>query len=624
MTQAEDIQSLIGRRYSPIEIVREQRSGWKVGIIPSFIGGINDKLPADLIKDSESPYLKNLSFLGGMLKVDTGYIKFGSLLDDVPKGIFEHKQADGVSTRLCVTNKTVYKYNVTDEEWHVISGGVTTTLAADMSDTDTQATVASDANFTVGSVFAVALNTGKQMIREVATLPGGNVITFTPAAGGTPGVVATSGNDVLQGAELSGDDDNQVVFAAVPSNEWTAFTNGVNPPYRYEASADTVVTLASLSGATLAATTVCKTLAMFKSALCLINLIEAATYRSYKMQWCDPGDPTDWTGGNSGNNSLLDSRDAIIAAKPIGSSLALYRSNSIVLMNYQGGAGNFFFRFDTSVYGEVAGTQGVGAVSPNAVFALPDEAVVMTSDGIYLYRGGFNIPLISGDVFNGTFGAQGDMDGENTGQNFLHFLDRTNEVFCFYRSTSSTYGFPDRALVLDLATRKFRKRFFRDGITCAGDTSTSPTVVTINDLIGTIDEQAWLLGGGAAATGIGTVLIGTVVASHVMEYNYMTPEDDGFRINWEMHTKDIDGVDHELTLDWIEFEMGAIQAYILYSMDSGQNWKYIGYVGDTNILPRRMSISKTARKFRFLVLGYGGGGSIGKMALRFKDSYAVL
>jgi hypothetical protein len=348
--------------------------------------------------------------------------------------------------------------------------------------------------------------------------------------------------------------------------------------------------------------------------------VEAGTYRPYKYQWCKPGDPTDWDDVLAGSNNLLDSRDAIIAAKPIGSGLALYRTNSIVTVSYQGGQGDSFFRADTSIYGEMEGNQGVGVISPNAVYALPDEAVIMTSDGIYLYRGGANIELISDSIFNGTFGAQGDMDGESLGQSFVHFADRTNEVFFFYRSTSAT-AFPDKALVFDLLTKKFRKRSFSDEITSAGDNTSTPTTATIDSLMGKIDEQSWSLEGSAIASGLGTILLGTVTAQQVMEYNYLAPSDNGTPIGWMVETKDFDGVDRDVIMDWFEVEWGATTGIAQYSTNSGQSWLQLGTgITSTDFVSRRSHINKTASKFRFRIVGQGGGGQIGKLSFKFKEA----
>jgi hypothetical protein len=292
-------------------------------------------------------------------------------------------------------------------------------------------------------------------------------------------------------------------------------------------------------------------------------------------------------------------------------------------MAYQGAGGDGFFRFDSSIYGEIAGSQGVGAVSANAVFALPDEAVILTSDGIYLYRGGASIQLISNAIFNGTFGAQGDMDGGKLTQNFVHFFDRTNEVFFFYRSTDSV-AFPDKALVLNLISGKFRKRSFIDEITCAGDSSAATGVISIDDLEGTIDEQSWLLGGNAIASGIGTIMLGTVTASRIMEYNYITPNDDGADIAWEVQTKDFSGVHQYLMIDWIEFEFSAASGTVSYSIDSGANWIDIDTLtGGGDLMPRRYHINVTDKKFRFRIKGTGGSCQIGKLAFRFKESYEV-
>jgi hypothetical protein len=217
------------------------------------------------------------------------------------------------------------------------------------------------------------------------------------------------------------------------------------------------------------------------------------------------------------------------------------------------------------------------------------------------------------------------MDGANLGQNFIHFFNRTNEVFCFYRSIDAT-AFPDKALVLNLVSGKFRKRSFIDEIAAVGDNSTLDTFTAIDDLVGTIDEQSWLLGSAAAASAIGTLMLCTVNATRVMEYNYITPSDDGTDISWEMQTKDFHGVNQNLIVDWVEFEFIAQNAALSYSIDSGESWieiKSISEEGWPRIAPHRYSMFKTAKKFRFRLKGTGGGCQIGKLAFRFKESYIV-
>ena len=51
---------------------------------------------------------------------------------------------------------------------------------------------------------------------------------------------------------------------------------------------------------------------MYESALQLGNVIENGTEKPYLTMYSEFGDPTTWTGGNAGNNPLLDVRDSII------------------------------------------------------------------------------------------------------------------------------------------------------------------------------------------------------------------------------------------------------------------------------------------------------------------------
>jgi hypothetical protein len=109
-----------------------------------------------------------------------------------------------------------------------------------------------------------------------------------------------------------------------------------------------------------------------------------------------------------------------------------------------------------------------------------------------------------------------------------------------------------------------------------------------------------------------------------MEYNYITPNDAGVDIAWEVQTKDFHGVHQYLMVDWVEFEFSASNGTVSYSLDSGQNWISIGTLtGSSDLMPRRYHIDAIGKKFRFRIKGDGGGCQIGKLAFRFKESYIV-
>ena len=178
-------------------------------------------------------------------------------------------------------------------------------------------------------------------------------------------------------------------------------------------------------------------MAMYRDGfIVLLNLLENGVERPYKLIWNDIGKPLEWVEGDSGFQELLDSRDQITAAKPFGQDLVIYRTRSMVLMSFVG-IGNTIFEFNNLVYGESVGTEAVGAVSPNAVYARADAHIILDRRGIFVYQGGLTVSPISNDIFSGTFDESGDMDTDQTDKEFLFFLDESNELYCFYKELNT-------------------------------------------------------------------------------------------------------------------------------------------------------------------------------------------
>lgn len=616
-----DLSSLFGNRVDPIQAKRKPETDpWQIAVIPALVGGLNSTVPTGLLNDNQSPRMENVTLRGNRPRVDTGYVAFADALLGVPKGEFEHTTADGTVTVLVVTDATVYKYNSTEDDWQVIKGDTSSDLDGAVSGGATSITVTSDTDFTVGAVIGIVLDSGKQHITTIDALPGANVIDLTDAVPGS-GVVAADANLVLEGQELSGDDDHQVVFVPVPSDEWTVIINGVNLPMKYDATLDTVVAVTNVTDVLTGGSDTVRTGVVFKEALIFGNIVEAGVEKPYKYFWADPGNPDNWTTGNSGNNPLLDGREDIIAMKPIGPSCAIYRNGSIVRLDFRGAVGALF-NANTTVWGTDKGSQPVGAVSPNSVFILPDEHLVFSSDGFYLYRGGYSTQLISGPVFEHVFGTEGDLDTGNIHRSFVFFMDRHNEVWFFYKSTDGTL-FCDRAVILDLEHRTWRfRRFSADEITSAGVHSNVVPGVAIDDLVGTIDEQMFLLSGASASGSVPTIFLGLVTAKAVVDYNYLSPDDNGTELDWFIDTKDIDGIDRSLLHDRVEVYMGASTlGEVKYSTDMGATYISLGSItGDTNVVPRRFHKQFTARKWRYRISGSGGGAEIGKISFKFKEA----
>lgn len=553
----------------PSELKRRDRdTEWNVQIIPTLAGGLQTGLPDDLIPDEAVADIENLSIRDIRLRSDTGYARIGknTTLRGVPKGSFEHTTATGIRTTLLVTDSSVYEYvpgaNRSIDEWHYVPDGNNaggranngqTTLSGAEAAGQTTLSVADTATFLVNDYVGVELDTGGQHQSQVTAIP-------TP---GAPGEItindelpsdAGAGNTVVKAYDLAGNNDRQVVFTAIPSQEWTAFTNGVDFPARYDGT--DVRDIPGLSTVLTGVSDTCRTMWLFESGyLMLGNMVEAGTERPYRVRWCDTGDPSTWNDGDANFNDLLDATDDIVSMFHFDEDLVIGRKRSIVRCTFVGVQDNVF-DFETIIAGIVMGPYGLGPLSANAIVPTDNTHYIQAQDGIYTYR---NSPFvqsqsgdISNDVFENVFSPAGDFDRSAGLRSFGHFLDYTNEIYFFYTTRGGT--FPDRALVLDTEKGTWRKRVFQREITFARLRQKSDDeAVRIIDLVGTIQEQTWPIGGSATRSGAPLALIGST-DGFVYEIDFLSTLEHTSAIPWTVTTKKFHPFDRYLRVDYIEVE----------------------------------------------------------------------
>jgi len=522
---------------------------WRSYTIPTISSGLNTAKPDYEIEDSECSAIENIAIRQGKLITDTGYVKVGAVVRGIPKGAFVHETAAGATTLILITDATVYRYISARDEWHYISDGVDTTLTLGEAGGVIDLDVADTAGFAAAQFVGVELDTGGQHQTTVASIP-------TP---GAPGVIrlavalpsaAAAAKPVVKAVDLTGGNDDQVVFSPVPSHEWTVFTNGIDRPRRYDGSTCEVIP-GLPSGGDLR----CKTLTMFRDAyLILLNLTEAGVRRPYKMIWCSAGDPTTWTGGDSGDNSLVDSRDPIVAARQLGPYLWIYRRESFVRVGFQG-LPTRTFDFKPVNFGETSGSQGVGCVAPNAVFAFTDYHVVASAERIWVNDGSGSVITISDPIFVGTFDIAGDSDRSKVHRSFFFYVEQLDELYFCYPSSSAT--FCNRAAVVSLTQNKiWRKRKFGHEMTAAGSRLLGAgEAKRIVDLVGTIAQQTWRIAGTGLGAGTPNIILCGLTPLQVYEYDLSSPKDDTLDIPWFLETKNFRGFDRYIRHDMTALEV---------------------------------------------------------------------
>jgi len=587
---------------------------WTVHTIPTLSGGVNTAVPEYLIDDAETVRCINMTLHGDRVRCDTGYVAVGTgtTLVGRPKGAFQHRDASGNSKILLVTDNRVYEYAahaLIDDEWvYVSDGNATAVVAPGEGIGDTVINVADTAGFVNGRPIGVTQNDGSQHQALIVGIGAGAPGTITIDVGLTVASAATK--VVVQGFVLTGNDDNQVVFAAVPSNEWVVFTNGVNYPMRYDGA--TVEVIPNLpSGGNF----ICKTLSLYKVGYLLLgNLIEGGTARPYKVVWCDAGDPTNWSTGDASYVNLVDVRDDILCITPLGDYVIVYRSRSVVRGEFLGlPVATFLWR--TTIHGLSITSQGGGVVSANSVFALPGMHIFAGRAGIFGYDGGFSVEEISKPIYETVFSSRGDMDGSKLHRSFISYVDKEGELYYHYCAITDT--FPKRAAVLDIRNGKWRTRLYQNELTFAVDKQRGAgEEPRIMDLVGTIGEQSWIIGGAGLSGDSPVILLGG--PTKVYEYDFVVPTEDGATMNWLIITKRFRTVNRYSRYKWFELDYKGGPIAVLRKYRGG--WVNITTLPMSAIMTRRRVYDDHVSKgIQYWFWSAAAGSELGVLSMKYRE-----
>lgn len=588
---------------------------WKSYIIPTLSGGMRTSVPDYLLEDNECALMENVAVREGRVLVDTGYTKLGPTVRGTPKGLFVHESAAGLTVLLLVTDSTVYRYISALDKWHYVSDGVDTLLTANELVGSVDINVADTAGFAIGQFVGVELDNGEQHQTTVANVTAGapGIVHLTA---GIPSA-ASINNQLVKAVDLTGNDDDQVVFTPVPFHEWTVFTNGSNPPRRYDGNTCEVVPNLP-SGGNL----ICKTLAVYRDAyLVLANLVESGVKRPYKMIWCSAGQADTWTGGDAGDNSLVDSRDPLVALRALGPYMIVYRRESIVRMEFQG-LPTRTFNFRPINFGETVGSQGVGCLSPNSVFAFLNFHVVASAERIYIYDGGMSVTNISDRIFFGTFDSSGDVSREVAHRSFFFYIEQLDELYFCYPESGTSNVFCTRAVVVSLNKQNvMRKRKFNHEMTAAGVRLLGAgESVRIIDLQGTIAQQTWRIGGSGLGTGAPSILLCGNAPDQVYNYDLQSPTEDGLAISWVIETKHFRLFDRFMRVDaLIIFASGSSFHLARYNTFDGL-WTGMPPISLGGIMQEhRLHVQFVTEGLKLRLYGSAGGAEIGPIVARYRE-----
>jgi hypothetical protein len=526
-------------------------------------GGINVSKTGEAIALNESPKITNLTLVNGQLQVDKGYAPFATAYVGLAQLTFQTFYADGTDELLLVTTNSMYRYVVAVQQWQYVSYAVAYSITGlGTAAGGTVFALNSVAGMAIGELIGIGLDNGSQLQTTITNIAGLNITTLDPVPVGR---TAPGGATVALAPGMHGTTAIQVVVSPFPSNGWTIISNGIDPVLYYVSGV-----LAPLPGLPL--NTTCQAMVVFHEQLFIANTIENGTSFPQRVRRSDQADATNWSTGLAGIDDLVDTEDFILSLLILGPWLIAYRETTIMRCSYLGLPNQTVF-WEYMVYGE-------GAVSQNAVAELGGQHLVVGNQGIYKYKGGYDLETISENIYTIFFSAiQGELHARAKSTLFTQYIGDYDEVWIVYPKEPSLL--PNKMIRVVLEQNAWYEREFANSFLSA-----SPYLpladTTWATAVGTWASNTLPWNSRIFNQNVPNILLSPGDLTVIEAFDYSTAQDGGQVISWEMQTKDIGEGDYELRWDSVRI-FGKGQGLLSFSEDSGDTWTLIDgiFLGDT-------------------------------------------
>jgi hypothetical protein len=251
-----------------------------------------------------------------------------------------------------------------------------------------------------------------------------------------------------QGLALSGDRYASIQYATV--NDTFIFTNGVDPPYKYDG------TTAEL----LVGGVVCSTLIGFKNRLLIGGTTEGGNLYPHRTRWTDIGTIETWDGGTSGYQDSIDSSDVISTYIQLGERCFMFKEYSIWEVSYVGGMG---------VFDIVKVVSDIGTRAPNSVAIHLGICIFWGRTAVYTWDGVAAPVPISSPIANILFLA-----GESiVNMQFIHLVQgRVNwQLEQYWMLVPTTRAYPTEIFKYSLTSKSWL-RASTEEVSSLGETLT--------------------------------------------------------------------------------------------------------------------------------------------------------
>lgn len=581
-------------------MAKTPQGDWQDVTVESFEGGLNVAIRPELINNNDLLIASNVVLRQRRVQVDTGYNTFADTFRGTPQTDYQYYKKAGSSELILITTESIYKYNITGDAWQYIAAQTPTTVTTQANATDVTIEVADITGFTDNDYIGITLDDGTQHRTQVNGTPAAGIITFDDPI--PTGRHSAFGALVILAVQLSGDLDYQISIVPIPSNDWIAFTNGIDLPLYYDGTICT--TIPNLP----AGFNSCRALAVYNASLFLLSTVEGGLHYPQRIRFSDIGNPSEWATGLSGYDDLYDGADFIVGSEVMGPYMIVYRERSIIKGQFVNTAGK--------TYEWVITVDGEGVSSTQSVVNLNAVHLIFANAGIYSYTGGYDIESIGDKIFYKVFSQSGDLNTAYRHRVFSVYIEELDEAWFFYPAGSSEYC--NKLLRYNVGDDNWTVREFADNLISYGFYQSISAKRWV-DLQGNWLAQSWRWDSRTVSSESPTTHLMSVTQNIVLEYDYAATSDDGTTIVATIETKDFFSTDWSMRFDMLQLYCKGIDILVEYSVDSGGNYITLGTITSTTLSIHTLTKQFVCDKIRFRMTCSNTGYEQGWLKFSYKE-----
>lgn len=324
----------------------------------------------------------------------------------------------------------------------------------------------------------------------------------------------------------------------------------------------------------------------FKNRLCFFATTEGGNAQHQRVRWTNVGTVDDFTGGTASYVDLVDDPYWIMAAIPFYGCVGIIKQHSNVLMRYSGST--TIYHFSTPV------TNG-GTPAGQTVKDIGGALMYLGWDDAYIWDGSAEQESVGKAVRHYIVD---NIDTYYRSRAFAIVVKELQEYHLFYPSTGNSTC--DKHLVYNWRTKVWSYGETKASMTNGGTYRRVGANVTIDDLVGTINQQNWRFDSRALFGGAEIAVYGDS-SGNVYKHDNASLDDDGTKISSYFESKDFyfdtpDGRDRVME---VLFEAKGNSVDVSYSSDSGTTWSdATTFTLTSSFAEYRLEVDTVIRRFR--------------------------